>query len=353
MTKTRFIFVLVTFAFHVFCTAPVTIEASAAEPCEAVLGGKRLMAVVPYAPGGGRDSIMRVVVSELERHFHFSSVSIVNLPGGRYVPAMTAVAEPRSGELTLGIFSMQDIVLPGIDDDARPSRESLPVLGTVAYEPSVWVTRADFSLDVATGRTVILASSTLNKSATHDFLFPAQILGFKPQIISRYDSSSEILAAIARGDADTATLRLTSALAATKSMDLQISLALTEGPLTELPKVPYFGGPGGLAEKMAKTASPEERQHIEKLTAAVIALSATQLTLHTSATYDASTRQCLEQAVTTVIMSEDFHTEAAKFKQAVAGIDRLETEAIIERAVKAYADVESEIQSALVAASQD
>ena len=120
---------------------------------------------------------MRVLVAQLETKHRFVSARVVNMPGGRTVPAMRAVAEPQPGVLAIGIFNAPEVILPTPDKAERPSRADIPALATIVRESNVWLTREDFDLSALAGKTVVVGGSSFNSRTAFDFLFPVSLLG--------------------------------------------------------------------------------------------------------------------------------------------------------------------------------
>jgi hypothetical protein len=290
---------------------------------------------------------MRVLVRQLEQRFGFASVSVANISGGSNIPALLAVSKPRGSDLTIGIFNVQEIVLPGIDDMARPSRQEFALLATVVREPSVWLTRAGFDLTKAAGRRLILGSTSFNQSAVFDFLFPAEIFGAKPEIISSYDGSGELIAALLRGDIDVTTLRISTALNALKSGGLSIAMTLTDGPSEESSGLSHLAGNGGLLAQASGVANPTSRARLEALASASVALSPTHLVIVTKSGHDAELLKCISDAVESIVLSSPFRDEAKSLKQYVAPLGRAQTESLVSQMIETYGSIRGDITSAL------
>lgn len=315
--------------------------------CREVLGSLRLQAIVPNAAGGGRDTLMRVLVRQLEQRYGFASVSVANIARGSTIPALLAVSKPRGSDLTIGIFNAQEIVLPGIDEMARPSRQEFALLATVVREPSVWLTKAGFDPSKAAGRRLILGSTSFNQAAVFDFLFPAEIFGAKPEIISSYEGSGELIAALLRGDVDVTTLRLSTATNALKSGGLSIAMTLTDGPSDASPSLPSLAGRAGLLAQASGVANPTSRARLEALASASVALSPTHLVIVTKIGHDAEVLDCIGGAAESIVLSSPFRDEAESLKQYVAPLGRAQTESLVNQMIETYGSMREEVSSAL------
>jgi hypothetical protein len=315
--------------------------------CEELFSKMRLQGVVPNAPGGGRDTLMRLIVRQLEQDHAFASTTVVNLAGGRAIPAMLAVANPRDGEVAIGIFNLREVILPSIDGQPRPEPQDFELLATPVREPSVWLTRPDFDLTKQAGRRLVLGASSFSPSEVFDFLIPASILGTKPEAISSYGGSSEQTAALLRGDVDVVTVRLSTASNALKSGDLKVALVLTDGPAPAAPDYPYLAGTGGLLQQVSPNASPAERDRLEALALATARLSPTVVSLLVSSRLDKATQDCVGAAVDSVVLSEAFAQEAKGLKQFVAPLEAAQTAILVKQMLKDYKLMESDIAEAL------
>lgn len=321
-------------------------EASSAR-CQELFSKTRLQGVVPNAPGGGRDTLMRLIVRQLEQDHAFASTTVVNLAGGRAIPAMLAVAKPREGEVAIGIFNLREVILPSIDGQPRPEPQDFALLATPVREPTVWLTRPDFDLTKQAGQRLVLGASSFSPSEVFDFLIPASILGTKPEVISSYGGSSEQTTALLRGDVDVVTVRLSTASNALKSGDLKVALVLTDGPAPAAPDYPYLAGKGGLLQQVSTNASPAELDRLELLARATARLSPTVVGLLVSSRLDQEMRDCTSAAVDSVVLSEAFAQEASSLKQFVAPLDATQSAALVKQMLEDYRLIESDVAAAI------
>lgn len=184
----------------------VTVPARA----QPTFAGKTVTIIVGYPPGGGYDVISRMVARHLTRFLPGNPAVIVqNMPGANSIIAANHVfnvAKPDG--LTLGAFN-RNLVLGQLVkvDGVRFDMTRFAWVGSPATETTILAIRADLPYrtpaDLRRADPAVVVGATGPGASTYDFpLLLKAFGGLNLRIISGYPSSSEIMLAIERKEAD-------------------------------------------------------------------------------------------------------------------------------------------------------
>jgi len=172
--------------------------------------GKTITIVVGYKPGGGYDATARLLARHLPDHIPGKPTIIVqNMPGANSLIAANnvyAVAKPDG--LTMGTFNRnlpiaQLTNVAGVKFDMR----KFAWIGSAASEATILAIRDDlpyktFDEMKKAGKEIVIGATGPGAN-TYDFpLLIKDLLGVKLKIVSGYSSSSDIMLAIERKEAD-------------------------------------------------------------------------------------------------------------------------------------------------------
>lgn len=208
-TKRRFGFILVgcvmTFALLLAGAGDVFAANSEAD----FFKGKTVTWIVPYKAGGGYDTYSRMIVPYFAKYLG-ATVVVQNKPGAGGLVGVDVMAASKPDGLTVAIVngvgstSAQIAKEPGM----RFSLTKLSWLGRISGEPKVWVVRSSLE-NIRSVKDFLASKKTFRFGATgpgsSEYL-EGQILqaalGKKLDIVTGYDGSVEITAAMARKEVD-------------------------------------------------------------------------------------------------------------------------------------------------------
>ncbi len=172
--------------------------------------GKTITIVVGYKPGGGYDATARLLARHLPDHIPGKPTVIVqNMPGANSLIAANNVynvAKPDG--LTIGTFNRnlpiaQLTNVAGVKFDMR----KFAWIGSAASEATILAIRDDLPYKTfdemrKSGKEIVIGATGPGAN-TYDFpLLLKDLLGVKLKIVSGYSSSSDIMLAIERKEAD-------------------------------------------------------------------------------------------------------------------------------------------------------
>lgn len=180
--------------------------------------GKTITIIVGYKPGGGYDATARLLARHLPKHIPGNPTVIVqNMPGGNSIIAanhMYNVAKPDG--LTIGTFNRnlpiaQLTKVSGVKFDIT----RFAWIGSAANETTILAIRNDLPYktfeDLRKAKEPIVIGSTGPGANTYDFpLLLKDLVGLNFKIVSGYSSSSDIMLAVERKEADGRAGSLTS-----------------------------------------------------------------------------------------------------------------------------------------------
>jgi tripartite-type tricarboxylate transporter receptor subunit TctC len=172
--------------------------------------GKTITIVVGYKPGGGYDRTARLLARYLPKYIPGSpNIIVQNMPGANSVIAANhvyAIAKPDG--LTLGTFNRnlpiaQLTKVAGVKYDMT----KFAWIGSAASESTILAIRSDLPYktpeDLKNAPKPVVIGATGPGANTYDFpLLLKDLLGWNLKIVSGYSSSSDIMLAVERKEAD-------------------------------------------------------------------------------------------------------------------------------------------------------
>ncbi len=172
--------------------------------------GKTITIVVGYKPGGGYDATARLLARHLPEYISGKPTVIVqNMPGANSLIAANhvyGVAKPDG--LTIGTFNRNLPIaqLTGVAG-VKFDMTKFAWIGSAASEATILAIRTDLPYnnfeDMKKSGKEIVIGATGPGANTYDFpLLIKELLGVKLKIVSGYSSSSDIMLAIERKEAD-------------------------------------------------------------------------------------------------------------------------------------------------------
>lgn len=291
-------------AFAPACMAETSAVLSECAP----LAGQGLKLVVPYKAGGGYDSYARSLAPAIET-VSGMSVTVVNMAsaGGRVAEERVASAEADEA-LMLMQSNLNLLVSSVIDADGMATLTRLHPLGAVSIEPNVLIARNDYVLPDPGGSVIFLTSKMTDEELR--LLLPAAALRVSTSVVSGYAGSSEIAAAIQRGDGDISRAPYTTSQRLIASGELSIEMALTNGPLEDAPDLPYLAGEGSVVWTRTEALPPEERDALRRYAELTAGVSTGYNGLFIAKAANDTIRLCLSAAVDDAIQDAGFQERA-------------------------------------------
>ena len=182
----------------------------AANAQPAPYAGKTITIVVGYKPGGGYDSTARLLARHMPKHIAGSpNIIVQNMPGANSLIAANYVynvAKPDG--MTMGTFNRNLIIGQLLNvDGVKYDMRKFGWVGSAASESTILAIRTDLPYktfeDLKKAKEPVIVGATGPGANTYDFpLLLKDLLGANLKIVSGYSSSSDIMLAIERKEAD-------------------------------------------------------------------------------------------------------------------------------------------------------
>jgi tripartite-type tricarboxylate transporter receptor subunit TctC len=172
--------------------------------------GKTITIVVGYKPGGGYDATARLLARYLPKYIPGSPTVIVqNMPGANSLIAANYVYNAAKPDgLTIGTFNRnlpigQLLAVDGVKYDML----KFAWIGSAASESTILAIRDDLPYktveDLKSAKEPIVVGATGPGANTYDFpLLLKEFAGLNLKLVSGYSSSSDIMLAVERKEAD-------------------------------------------------------------------------------------------------------------------------------------------------------
>ena len=166
--------------------------------------------VIPYNPGGGNDTIVRMIAPYIEKHLPGDvSVVPVNTPGAGGQRGATTVYRADPDGYTIGLFPMPGLALPGVlGETVEFDLEEMTWLGRLEASHYVLLVPATSDIqsldDLGDGRDVTILSTGFGSTMLAASQIMAGALGIDAAYVTGYQSSSDAMAGLIRGDGNAA-----------------------------------------------------------------------------------------------------------------------------------------------------
>ncbi len=207
-------------------------------------GTAPLRLIVPYAPGGGGDSVARLVAKPLGEHLG-RPVVVENRPGANGVVAVQALlgAEPDGNTFLLtdsSILSINPLIYKGLKYDPKKDFEPVALLARsplfLAVHPKVTAQTFDELIALARAQPGRLNYGTPGAGSTHHLCmeFLKSSLKIDMQHVP-FKGASQAMAAVVAGEVDMTLAALPSLQSFAQSNRVRI---LAVNSLTRYPKMP-------------------------------------------------------------------------------------------------------------------
>jgi tripartite-type tricarboxylate transporter receptor subunit TctC len=199
---------------------------ASAQNAGAFFKGKTVTWIVPYKAGGGYDTYSRMIAPYYSKYTG-ATVVVENKPGAGGLIGVDLMAASKPNGLTISIINGVGAVSAQIagEPGAKFDMTKLSYLGRVAGEPKVWVVRSSLK-EIQSVKDYLDSKKTYRWGATgpgaSEYL-EGQVVqgafGKKLNIITGFDGSVEVAAAMNRGEIDLSSGSVDSRLNALRNGD--------------------------------------------------------------------------------------------------------------------------------------
>ncbi len=340
------------------CFLASPLYANPSDSCLDLLGGQRLTIAVPNSAGGGYDTYARALAPVLETHSG-ASVRVVNMPSGGGLAARSFVMNSESDMLSVLIENTTDLATApmgtvGRGEQAGKERmiDGYEIVGMVHDEPSAWIGRTDLDLLSPDLETLVAAEGSLDE-ALLPFLVVSRALGINVDVVTGYDGTSEMTAAILRNESDIASMSLSTALRRAKDEGIHIAMVLTDGPLPAAPELPYLAGEGSVVWALTEDLPPEQAAYQRSLAQGVAQLRGAARGMFVSTNLSEDRRACVAELMDIAIADPAFSEAAEAQGRAVSSKTADESRAFVTALVAAHAQLLPTLQEISAEAFQN
>lgn len=186
------------------------------------LEGESIELIVPYAPGGSYDQVLRNLQPFLEKHTG-ADVVVRNMPGAGSLVAMGSVSNAPERAFQMVAANVMGILGPELADSAGVdlSINDFRWVGNTSLEPEMLIVASGSGIesieDLAAQAAETGEPVTFAATGPDNFYVNALVMGevfdFPVEVVSGFDGAGGVYQAVVQGDADAAMGSLTSAKA--------------------------------------------------------------------------------------------------------------------------------------------
>ena len=248
---------------------------------------KQINFVIPYGPGGGFDTIVRVLAPELEKQLG-TGVTVVpeNIPGASGTRGGQAVFRAQPDGYTIGIFNIPGLtVSQATDTDIGFDLDKITWIANIASDHYAIAVAKDSpikSLDdlCKLGRPIRLSDTGVDSTSSITAVIAFSILNCPIQNITGYSGSNETMIAVMRGEVDATLKPFNSLNKYVESGDLRFLATLSEQSMAEgVPSTTELGHPeiSSFGINRVVGAPPDmPAEMVQKLSDAFMAITASE-----------------------------------------------------------------------------
>ena len=213
----------------------------------AALEGQTVTIVVPYNPGGGFDTFIRILEPHLEEQLQGVQVNVENRPGGGGLVGANSVFQSAPDDLTIGLINYPGAVFAELTEveGATFDNSEWTVLGRLAALPPLLYTGpetgiTDFEAIQNAQEPVVFGIGGVGSDAYYVAVVLGEVFGFPREIIAGYPGSADADAALIVGEVDASINSGAVAVQTVESSGAHPIVAISTQPLAELPDVPLI-----------------------------------------------------------------------------------------------------------------
>lgn len=238
---------------------------------------KPITFVIPYGPGGGFDTIVRVLAPELEARLG-TVVTPENISGASGTRGGQAVARAEPDGYTIGIYNIPGLtVSQATDTDIGFELGDVSWIANIASDKYAIAVKSDSPVQSVQdlcnlGRAIRLSDTGVDSTSSITAVISFSIIGCEIQNVTGYSGSNESMIAVLRGEVDATLKPINSLQGYVESGDLRLIATLSEETLAEgvptttelgYPEISGFGinrvvgGPPDMPAEIVKRLSDE------------------------------------------------------------------------------------------------
>jgi len=205
--------------------------------------------VIPYGPGGGFDTIVRVLAPELEARLG-TSVVPENIPGASGTRGGQAVHRAAPDGYTIGIYNIPGLTVSQVTDvDIGFDLGEVTWIANIASDRYALAVKSDSPIQSVQdlcnlGRPIRLSDTGLDSTSSITSVIAFNVMGCEIQNIVGYSGSNETMIAVVRGEVDATLKPINSMKQYVDSGDLRMILTFSEETLVDgVPTTTEIGQP--------------------------------------------------------------------------------------------------------------
>lgn len=235
---------------HLLKLGVLALSALAAAPAQAEYPEEGPVTfVVPYGPGGGFDTIVRIFAPEVEKVLGATIVP-KNIAGASGTRGGQSVARAEADGYTIGIYNVPGLNVAGtLGRDIGFNLDEVTWIANLAESKYAVAVARDSPVTslkdlCGLGRSIKLSDTGRDSTSSIASVIAFNQIGCEINNITGYGGSNDTMIAVMRGEVD-ATLKPISSLAKyTDSGDLRLIATLTDAPVIEgVPSTTDLGFP--------------------------------------------------------------------------------------------------------------
>lgn len=315
--------------------------ADISDSCRKLLGGERLTIAVPNSAGGGYDTYARALAPVLEKHGDLTA-RVANMPAGGGLAARSFVMNSDADALNVLIENVGDTVTAPMGSVGRGAQanksfmiDGYEVVGIIHSEPSAWIGRAGLDVSAPDLGPLVASEGALDE-ALLPFFVAGRALGLTIDVVTGYEGTSEMTAAILRGEADISAMSLTTSLRRAQDEGINVVLVFSDGPYPDAPDLPYFSGEGSITWQLSSDLPEEEATFRRSLAAAVTQLRGSARGMFVSSNMSGDRQSCIAELMDVAILDPEFIEAADAQGRPVRPQSAAESEAYVASLIEAH-----------------
>lgn len=227
----------------------------------AFYNGKTIKLVVPYNPGGGFDTFVRLLAPYLEAEIDGVTVQVQNLPGAGGLIGANVVSQADPNGLTVGLINYPGSVFAEVTEASGVNFKNsdwtfLARLG--AINPIVYAGKdsgyTDFQSMIDATEPVVFGIGGAGSDAYYATVTMAEVLGFPTKIVAGYPGGADADAALLVGEVDAGVNSIDAALSRISDTGTHINAVIGTERSEMLPDVPTLTEFGDASQKPLLTS---------------------------------------------------------------------------------------------------
>ncbi|MER3390869.1 MAG: tripartite tricarboxylate transporter substrate-binding protein [Microcella sp.] len=242
------------------CSAPSTAPVDESDPA-AFYDGNTLELIVPYNPGGGFDTFVRLLAPHLEAEVEGLTVQVTNLPGAGGLIGANVISQAAPDGLTVGLINYPGSVFAEATeaDGLNFSNADWTYLARLgAINPIMYTSEqsglSDFESMVNATEPITFGIGGVGSDAYYATVIVSEVLGFPAEIIAGYPGGAEADAALLVGEVNAGVNSVDAALSRIEGTGTNINVLIGTEANPKIPDVPTITGFGDADQQRLLTS---------------------------------------------------------------------------------------------------